>query len=98
MGGKTDNRPCMLAWGTKDRNYQDNGNQGKYKLTDSKVRSIRQYLVDGASPVELRKAFCVGRHAMRAITEGLSWRRAEAGLNKNFRTWQRQHLTRSTAF
>lgn len=91
-GRKLDNRASNLVWGTKRQNQFDKVTHQKTRLTPKTVRQIRRYLIEGSSMSELAQVFSVSYHTIYFLAQGMTWRRQDCGLTKEFREWQRKNL------
>jgi hypothetical protein len=76
-------RPDHLFLGTYKDNLQDASRKGRMqhgathylaKLTDEKVRTIRQDFAQGTSSTKLSRRFGVAKQTIRAIVRGKTWR------------------------
>lgn len=90
-GDPTDNRLENLAWGTSTENAADRIDHdtqargeahGIARLTEAKVREIRQMCAEGASQSQIADAFGIGRSTVQAILSGRTWRHVGAELSE----------------
>jgi len=81
-GVSTDNRPCNLAWGTRQANTQDAIRHGTLgpgmrarhrRLTEAQVIEIRRRRAAGESPKMLAAEFGVCREYIPVLVSGKAW-------------------------
>jgi len=72
LGGKLDNSPGNLRWGTAKENQWDNIERGIYKLRPEDVRTIREQRGKKTGD-ELAKEFGVSRETIYSVYAGNTW-------------------------
>ena len=81
-GVRSDNRPENLRWASRSENFSDKLIHGTHargtrnpsvKLTDEKVREIRQMITDGVGTTNIAKQFGVAKGSIEHIRTRRNW-------------------------